>query len=116
MKEKKEIKTLYAELHTQTKELIESLSEEDALSVLEAKWITPIVESILLLPNSIVSGLESKIKTLTKKYSVTMLDVDTELEKSEQEFCALIDELEGDEFDMLGLKELQKLLGGRKND
>lgn len=113
---KKEIKTLYAELHTQTKELIESLSEEDALSVLEAKWITPIVESILLLPNSIVSGLESKIKTLTKKYSVTMLDVDTELEKSEQEFCALIDELEGDEFDMLGLKELQKLLGGRKND
>ena len=113
---KKEIKVLVAKLHNQTKDFIESLSEEDALCVLKAKWISPIVESILLLPDSIVSGLESRINTLTKKYSVTMLDVDTELTKSEQEFCALIDELEGDEFDMLGLKELQKLLGGCKND
>ena len=113
---KKEVKVLCAELHNQTKDFIENLSEEDALCVLKAKWIAPIVESILLLPDSIVSGLESRINALTKKYSVTMLDVDTELTKAEQEFCALIVELEGDEFDMLGLKELQKLLGGCKND
>ena len=113
---KKEVKVLRAELHNKTKEFIENMSEEEALCALKAKWIIPIVESILLLPDSIVSGLESKINTLTKKYSVTMLDIDTELTKSEQEFCAMIDELEGDEFDMLGLKELQKLLGGCKND
>ena len=113
---KKEVKDLYAKLHNQTKDVIENLSEEEALCVLQAKWIAPIVESILLLPDSIVSGLESRINALTKKYSVTMLDVDTELTKFEQEFCALIDELEGDEFDMLGLKELQKMLGGCKND
>lgn len=113
---KKEIKNLVAALHIQTKEVIENLSEEDARLVLKAKWITPIVESILLLPDSIVSSLENRINALTKKYSVTMLDIDAELTKSEQEFCALIDELEGDEFDMLGLKELQKLLGGSKNE
>lgn len=113
---KKEVKILRTELHNETKDFIENMSEEEALCTLKAKWITPIVESILLLPDSIVSGLESKINALTKKYSVTMLDIDTELTKSEQEFCALIDELEGDEFDMLGLKELQKLLGGCKND
>lgn len=113
---KKEVKSLRAELHNKTKDFIENMSEEEALCTLRAKWITPIVESILLLPNSIVSGLESKINALTKKYSVTMLDIDAELTQAEQEFCALIDELEGDEFDMLGLKELQKLLGGCKND
>ena len=52
------------------------------------------------------------INTLTKKYSVTMLDIETEIEESEKEFSAMIDELEGDEFDMLGLKELQKMLRG----
>lgn len=113
---KKEVKVLRAELHNKTKDFIENMTEEEAFCVLKAKWITPIVESILLLPDSIVSGLESKINALTKKYSVTMVDLDAELTKSEQEFCALIDELEGGEFDMLGLKELQKLLGGCKND
>lgn len=113
---KKEVKVLRAELHNKTKNFIENMTEEEAFCALKAKWITPIVESILLLPDSIVSGLESKINALTKKYSVTMVDLDAELTKSEQEFCALIDELEGGEFDMLGLKELQKLLGGCKND
>ena len=65
-----------------------------------------------VLPDSIVSALEGAINALTKKYSVTMLDVESEIEQSEREFADLIDELEGDEFDMLGLKELQKLLRG----
>lgn len=113
---KKEIKRLGAALHNKTKDVIENLSEEEARSVLKEKWIAPIVKSILRIPDSIVSALESKVNALTKKYSVTMLDIDTQLSKSEREFCALIDDLEGDEFDMLGLKELQKLLGGCKND
>ena len=41
-----------------------------------------------------------------------MLDIESEIEESEDEFSKLIDELEGDDFDMLGLKELQKLLRG----
>ena len=45
-----------------------------------------------------------------------MLDIESDLEQSEQEFCSMIDELEGSEFDMLGLKELQKVLKGDKND
>ena len=70
----------------------------------------------MLLPDSIVSALEKKVNTLTKKYSVTMLDIESDLEQSEQEFCSMIDDLEGSEFDILGLKELQKMLKGDKND
>ena len=101
-----------ADLQEQTKTFIEGLNESDALNVLKAKWVNPIYDGILLLPSSIVSGLENRVNRLTKKYSVTMLDIETEIEESEKEFSAMIDELEGDEFDMLGLKELQKMLRG----
>lgn len=112
----KDIKKLKADLQEQTKTFIEGLNESDALNVLKAKWVTPIYDGILLLPSSIVSGLESRVNRLTKKYSVTMLDIESDLEKSESEFCSMIDDLEGSEFDMKGLKELQKMLKGGKNE
>lgn len=113
---KKDIKTLQTNLHNYTKDFIENLADDSSIEVLKAKWITPIYEGIMLLPDSIVSALEKKVNTLTKKYSVTMLDIESDLEQSEQEFCSMIDDLEGSEFDMLGLKELQKMLKGDKND
>ena len=113
---KKDIKTLQTNLHNYTKDFIENLSDDSAIEVLKAKWITPIYEGIMLLPDSIVSALEKKVNSLTKKYSVTMLDIESDLKQSEQEFCSMIDDLEGGEFDMLGLKELQKMLKGDKND
>lgn len=112
---KKEIKAQTAELENRTKAVIESLSFDDAIDLLSKKWIAPIVKGIAILPDSIVSELENKINTLTKKYSVTMLDIEGEIERSEHEFSEMIGELEGDEFDMLGLKELQKMLKGEKN-
>lgn len=118
-KEKKlnsDIKQLRSDLHLKTKALIESLSVEEALPILYQKWIAPIVDAIAVLPNSIVSALESKIDALTKKYSVRMLDIESEIEKSEASLCDMIDDLEGDEFDLLGLHELQKLLRGGKNE
>lgn len=45
-----------------------------------------------------------------------MIDIEAEIRESETALSEMIDELEGDEFDMLGLKELQKLLGGGKNE
>lgn len=111
-----EIKNLRIDLHNHTKDLIESLSIDEALPILYEKWIAPIASAISVLPDSIVSALESKIDTLTKKYSVRMIDIEAEIEESEAALNSMIDDLEGDEFDMLGLKELQKLLGGGKNE
>ena len=44
-----------------------------------------------------------------------MLDVEKQIAESEAAVATMIDDLEGDEFDMLGLKELQKLLKGEQN-
>ena len=109
---KKDIKTLTEKLQATTKKAIENLTDEQSKEMLRLKWIAPLSDGIAVLPDSIVSALEGAINALTKKYSVTMLDVESEIEQSEKEFADLIDELEGEEFDMLGLKELQKMLRG----
>lgn len=113
---KKEIKQLSADLHIKTKTFIENMNETNYIKTLKAKWIEPIVSGITQLPGSIVSALEKRVTALTKKYSVTMLDIEHDLTKTEGEFCAMIDDLEGSEYDLLGLKELQKLLKGGEND
>ena len=83
--------------------------------MLYQKWIKPLMCALTVIPDSIVSALETKINALTKKYSVTMLDVEKQIAESEAAVATMIDDLEGDEFDMLGLKELQKLLKGEQN-
>ena len=83
--------------------------------MLNQKWIKPLMCALTVIPDSIVSALETKINALTKKYSVTMLDVEKQIAESEAAVATMIDDLEGDEFDMLGLKELQKLLKGEQN-
>lgn len=109
---KKVLKTLKAELHNNTKLYIESMSTEQAKSLLRLKWINPVIDDIARLPDSIVNELASRVIALIKKYSVTFLDVDTQIDETEKAFADMIDELEGGEFDMKGLKELQKLLRG----
>jgi type I restriction enzyme M protein len=107
---KKNVKTLKIELEAKTKKTIESLSFTQAVNLLKMKWISPIVESLMKLPNEIVKEFENKVKNLVNKYSTTLLDVESELKETSESLSALIDELDGDEFDMKGLEELKKLL------
>lgn len=109
---RREIKVLTDELVEKTKATIEKLTDEQVKEMLYLKWIRPLMSSIAVLPDSIVSALTTKINTLTKKYSVTLLDVEAQIDETEKAFADMIDDLEGSEFDMKGLKELQKLLKG----
>ena len=47
-----------------------------------------------------------------KCYETTFADVENQIEETEKSLSSMIDDLEGSEFDMLGLAELKKLLGG----
>ena len=53
-----------------------------------------------------------KIEKLADKYNTTMADIEEEIDQTEKELSSMIDMLEGNEFDMQGLAELKKLLGG----
>jgi type I restriction-modification system, M subunit len=106
------IKTERALLEKTTKEIIENLSDEQVVMLLKEKWINPLIQNLMVLPERIVSNLVSKLEMLSKKYDSTLADIETEIEKTEKELSSMIDELEGNEFDILGLAEFKKLLGG----
>ncbi|MEN1761720.1 type I restriction-modification system subunit M [Anoxynatronum sibiricum] len=109
---KAQVKAETAALQQKTKETIESLSEVQALELLEKKWIVPVVEQIGQLPHEVVDELTGKIKGLAEKYAVTYATIETEIKETAAALSDQIDELVGNEYDMKGLSELQKLLKG----
>lgn len=109
---KSQIKTETAALHAKTKTTIEELSDEQVKKLLEIKWIKSLVDNLYSIPDTIVSSLVAKIKSLAEKYDTTYFDIEAEISETEKELCSLIDELCGNEFDMKGLSEFKSLLLG----
>lgn len=103
-------------LEGKTKSTIEGLSDEQVIELLEEKWINPLIQSLMKLPDIIVNGLVTKIEALAKKYETTFAEVETQIADTEAILSSMIDNLVGNEFDMLGLDEFKKLLGGVQND
>ena len=113
---KAEIKKETGLLEGKTKATIEELSDEQVIELLENKWIMPLINNLMKLPNSIVNDLVAKLDTLAQKYETTLEEVEADICETEKTLSAMIDDLVGSKFDMLGLKEFQKLLGGVQND
>ena len=53
------------------------------------------------------------VEHLCKKYETTYDQIEKEIEDTEASLIEMIDELDGDTYDMLGLTELKELLGGK---
>lgn len=109
---RRQIKTDSAALHARTKEVIEGLSDETALELLQKKWIAPIVGSLRSLPDTVLAEFIGKLEAICKKYETTFAQVEEEIADTERSLISLLDDLTGSEFDMKGLAEFKKLLGG----
>lgn len=109
---KKELRIKAAQLVEKTKQIIENLSDEECLILLERKWIAPSIEAINKLPGIVINDLISKINNLGKKYEDTLINLDEQIKSVEKQLSSMIDELDADEFDKKGLEEFKKLLGG----
>lgn len=109
---KKDIKKLSAELENETKKKIEELTDSEVIELLQYKWIEPIVKGLEVIPTRIIEGLSSKMESLVKKYELTFSDVEKEIAETEKALRDMLDDIEGSEEDLLGLKELKRLLGG----
>lgn len=109
---KKDIKKLSAELENETKKKIEELTDSEVIELLQYKWIEPIVKGLEVIPTRIIEGLSSKMDALVKKYELTFSDVEKEIAETEKALRDMLDDIEGSEEDLLGLKELKRLLGG----
>jgi type I restriction enzyme M protein len=111
---KAQIKVESAALHSKTKETIENLTDEQVFDLLESKWISPVVTSLNKLPEAIILKISNKVQALAQKYTITYSNIVKEIKKAESSLSLLIDDLEGNEFDMKGLNELKSLLKTEK--
>jgi len=109
---KKSTKADAEALHLLTKTTIEKLNDEQVNTLLELKWVTPLLNELSQLPTNLIQQLTSQVQKLADKYATTYGDVADEIKKTEQALAGLIDELTGNEFDVQGLAELKALLAG----
>lgn len=106
------IKTDAAALHLKTKKTIEGLSDAQVHELLERKWIIPLSDQLHSLPDQQIDGLTRKLDALVQKYQITYADNAREIQQTESELAGMIEELDGNEFDLKGLSELKSLLAG----
>lgn len=111
---KKKAKSLRADLEEKTKETIEGLDDDSAQMLLSSKWVSPLVKSIAAIPDGIIDGFTSSLISLRDKYATTYADIDRQIQSAESELVDMLGSLTGDEYDMAGIRELAKLLGGEE--
>ena len=109
---KKDAKALRAQLDEDTRAAIEGLDDAQCRQLLESKWIDPVCAGLGKIPAAVLDGFVAKVKALNDKYATTYADVCDQIGSAEAELCGMLDELVGNEFDMAGIDELKKLLGG----
>ncbi|WP_051616758.1 N-6 DNA methylase [Mycoplasmopsis sturni] len=110
--DKKEIISL--ELNTKILEKYKELTIEEIKDLLiERKWFDSIYNGIKKLFDLAIKNIVNKITILENRYENTLGDISLEINEISNYLSTLVDELVGDEFDMEGLKEFKKLLGGK---
>lgn len=110
---KKKIKEMSNNLHLKTKSTIEQLTEEQIRKLLYLKWIIPLVSKLMKLPENIISDFIASLEKLGQKYKTTFIDIETQTEQIENQLSKTITSLTGGEFDLQGISELKKILGGK---
>lgn len=112
---KKERAIAAVALHTLTKQTIENLNDAEVNTLLEQKWIIPLVAALNELPTDKLDKLSQQLLYLSNKYNVTLKEVSTQLQHTEETLANMIGELTGSVNDMQGLNEWQKLLKGEED-
>lgn len=82
------------------------------MELLHKKWIVPLVDEIEALPDKMLDNFIKALQNLQSKYETTFEEIEEEISSTEKELSNMISYLTGNEFDMKGLDELRKMLGG----
>lgn len=113
---KKQIKEIKTNLDNKAREAIVTLSDDDVKMLLKEKWLTPAMQNINAISNSIISDLNRSVLEIISKYENPILTLDTDIAKTEESLSDMLGDLTGDAFDMSAIQQLQKLLGGKENE
>ena len=109
---KRELKLKKEELQIKTKEIVEGLSEDEALKIVELKWLKPLYNDLIKLPDIVINDFIAKLNSLLKKYSKPLSDIEDQTRETEMQLSTMIGELDANDQDMQGIDEFIKLIGG----
>lgn len=107
---KRETSDLEKALHELTKTTIENLSDDEVRSLLFEKWVRPIYEDLLSIPETIIEELTTKVTVLAVKYETGLVAVEEKIESASADLSEMLDDLNGSAYDMQAYKELERLL------
>lgn len=106
------LKKQSADLLARTKQAIESLPEERIPELLAEKWIAPPLAALEAMPQAIIAELAAKVQALADKYATTFTALEADIAATERELADMLGKLTGNEADLAGIRELQRLLKG----
>ena len=107
---KKKLKNQKVELENETIDKIKSLEEDEALYLLELKWIRPILSGLETLPADVISSLISDVEKLNTKYATTYKNIETSKISTSRSIISMIEDLSGSAEDIEGLAEFKKYM------
>ena len=107
---KSEVKKDSEALVLKTKETIENLRDAEVKTLLQKKWIAPIIDGIEALPDALIEALAKKVTELSSKYSDTYQDIENEIHDTEKSLSEMMSELTGSLEDIEGIEEFRKML------
>jgi chromosome segregation ATPase len=105
------IKETQALLDAQTKEVIETLSSEQAKYLLYRKWVSPLFKELNDIPYTIISSFTASLERTVQRYETTLPKLDAEITSTTSELRSLLEDLTASERDLAGLEKLIKMLG-----
>lgn len=109
---KKDVKQKKEALHIKTKKVIEGLSEDEALKIVEQKWIAPLIKDLEDISSATVFDVIRRMEYLARKYVTTMHDLQEEKTATRRSIVELISNLQAEGPDMEGLNEFKTILRG----
>ncbi|MGP1449537.1 MAG: type I restriction-modification system subunit M [Wolinella sp.] len=106
------IKTESAELHAQTKAVIEALDDAEAIDLLRQKWFVPLNAAMCRLPENMLAQFSQKLTALCDKYADTYQHISERKQESAAALAQMMSDLTGNEFDLQGIAAWQAILQG----
>ena len=112
MKLARQLKTAKVKLEAETHQVINNLTDTQAEELLIAKWVTPLIDELATMPETVLHRLEQRLEAIRTKYANNLIELDTQIRSSENRLTEMLGRLTGADSDMQGIKALQELLGG----
>lgn len=110
------IKEMDKALDEKARERYASLTDEEIMELLvNKKWYYAIGKGIIDLYTAISHKLAEHITELSKRYELTLTDLDSQINEAESSLSDMLGELTGDDYDLKAFAELIKSLGGSNN-